>query len=372
MTLHCGDCIEVMRGIPDNSIDLVLTDPPYFCVKKNDWDRQWQNPVSFLAWLADVVDECARVMKPNGSMYLFASPQMTARVECMIAERLNVLNCIRWDKNGHYTGGIHKRSCKEDLRSFFPAYESIIFAEHYGADNMAKGEAGYVAKCDELRGFVFEPLRAYLAEEMDRAGFDMVKVNQAWREWKGGNGGMSSHWFTTSQWTLPTEENYNWLRALFNADGDAHLRREYEDLRREYEDLRREYEDLRREYEDLRREYEDLRREYEDLRREYEDLRRPFFMSADSQYTDTWAFAVVQSYDGKHPCEKPIRMMEHMIAASSRPGAVVLDPFMGSGSTGVACRNLDREFVGIERDPEYFQIAQNRIKHEAQQMELLA
>jgi site-specific DNA-methyltransferase (adenine-specific) len=145
------------------------------------------------------------------------------------------------------------------------------------------------------------------------------------------------------QWTLPTAANYQWLRDLLNRTGGDYLRREYEDLRREYEDLRR---------------------EYEDLRREYEDLRRPFSVTAEVPYTDVWTFPTVQTYRGKHPCEKPLAMMEHIVRTSSRPGAVVIDMFMGSGTTGVCCANLGRRFIGIELDPGYFRIACDRIRRE--------
>lgn len=63
-----------------------------------------------------------------------------------------------------------------------------------------------------------------------------------------------------------------------------------------------------------------------------------------------------------HPTEKPVGLMETLIANSSEPEWVVLDPFMGSGTTGVAAVNLNRHFVGIELDKGYFDIAQTRIK----------
>ena len=119
-----------------------------------------------------------------------------------------------------------------------------------------------------------------------------------------------------------------------------------------------------RNHEYLRRESEDLRREYEYLRREYEDLRRPFGVSSSVPYTDVWSFDGVQGYKGKHPCEKPQKLLRHIISASTRPGAVVLDCFMGSGSTGKACRELGRNFIGIELDADYFKKASAYINEE--------
>lgn len=54
--------------------------------------------------------------------------------------------------------------------------------------------------------------------------------------------------------------------------------------------------------------------------------------------------------------------MEELLLRHSNENDIVLDPFMGSGSTGVACRNLNREFIGIELDETYFKIAENRIR----------
>lgn len=64
---------------------------------------------------------------------------------------------------------------------------------------------------------------------------------------------------------------------------------------------------------------------------------------------------------GLHPTQKPVTLMEYLIRTYTNEGETVLDFTMGSGTTGVACVNTGRNFVGIERDPEYFQIAEKRI-----------
>lgn len=68
----------------------------------------------------------------------------------------------------------------------------------------------------------------------------------------------------------------------------------------------------------------------------------------------------------KHPTEKPVSLMELYVKNSSNCGDIVLDPFMGSGSTGVACVNTGRRFIGIEIDKQYFDIAQERIAKTAE------
>lgn len=64
----------------------------------------------------------------------------------------------------------------------------------------------------------------------------------------------------------------------------------------------------------------------------------------------------------KHPNEKPVELLERLIEKCAKQDGVVLDPFMGSGSTGVACVNTNRQFIGIELDDGYFNIAKKRIK----------
>ena len=67
-----------------------------------------------------------------------------------------------------------------------------------------------------------------------------------------------------------------------------------------------------------------------------------------------------------HTTQKPVYLMEHLLKTHSNYGDVVLDPFMGSGTTGVACENLGRDFIGIELDQGYFDIARKRISEAKQ------
>ena len=64
----------------------------------------------------------------------------------------------------------------------------------------------------------------------------------------------------------------------------------------------------------------------------------------------------------EHPCPKPLPLMRRLVELFTDPGDVVLDPFMGSGTTGVACKELGRDFIGIELDAEYYRIAKARIE----------
>jgi len=95
-----------------------------------------------------------------------------------------------------------------------------------------------------------------------------------------------------------------------------------------------------------------------------------------NSYTQAWTNYPKQllSFDSvqrvEHPTQKPVALMEYLIKTYTNEQDVVIDMFMGSGSTGVACVNTNREFIGIELDPDYFKIAQDRIEKATQSLTL--
>ena len=85
------------------------------------------------------------------------------------------------------------------------------------------------------------------------------------------------------------------------------------------------------------------------------------------KYTQRWT-NFVNTKKSDHPTEKPVELMKYCVELISSPGDTILDPFMGSGTTGVACVQLGRNFIGIEKNDEYFAIAKKRI--EAAQLQI--
>ncbi len=69
-----------------------------------------------------------------------------------------------------------------------------------------------------------------------------------------------------------------------------------------------------------------------------------------------------KDYTGHHPTQKPVKLIEDLLRTYTNEGETVLDFTMGSGTTGVACKNLNRKFIGIELDQDYFNIAKKRIE----------
>lgn len=74
----------------------------------------------------------------------------------------------------------------------------------------------------------------------------------------------------------------------------------------------------------------------------------------------------------QHPCPRPLDLLMHIVGQWATPEGCVLDPFMGSGTTGVACMNLGRKFIGIEIEPKYFDIACRRIEDAQRQQRMFA
>ena len=88
------------------------------------------------------------------------------------------------------------------------------------------------------------------------------------------------------------------------------------------------------------------------------------YFSKHKNIDDYRKFYMTNCKKGIHPAEKPIELLERFIRVSSKENDVVLDCFMGSGTTGVACKKLNRNFIGFEIDEKYFNIAKARIEKE--------
>ncbi len=95
-----------------------------------------------------------------------------------------------------------------------------------------------------------------------------------------------------------------------------------------------------------------------------EDLNsKPMNWSSGEQNTGSFqAEGTDKTSKNNHPTVKPLKLMEYLVRLVSREGHTVLDPWMGSGTTGMACKRLGREFIGIDREPDYLEIAERRIE----------
>ena len=252
VTLVQSDCLKMLAALPDDSVDLIATDPPYFRVKAEEWDNQWDGKADFFAWLDLVLVEMERVLKPTGSLYLFCGPYLAAETELLIAQRFGVLNHISWRK----PSGRHLGCSKESLTKFFPQTERIIFAESR-----------------KKKPFHYEAVRSYLANTLKAAGVTSKLINEATGT------KMSGHWLGKSQFSMPSPEHYKTLQRLAPA----------------------------------LKSYNEIRSQYVSIRKVVGGTGRYFGVTKHVPYTDVWDFSTVHPYPGKHPCEKPLQLMDHIL-----------------------------------------------------------
>ena len=318
-TLHLGDCRDILPTL--GKVDAVVTDPPYYGVKDNEWDNQWRNEQDFLDWLGSVLDLCSPLMHDWSSLYLFTSPQLNWKVEGLVRSRFVFLNSIRWQKP---QGWQHKQPI-DALRIFQQNWEGCLFAQK-GDDTDALQASGYDKACDSLHKKVYAPIGQYFKAARAASGFnyrtiaDHINRDTAlYLRWEEGS-------------SLPNPDDYAKCQLFFPSGA--------------------------------------LPKSYEELRREFEELRRPFLPYDGRMKSDNWVYNCVNGYVGKHPCEKPTSLMSHIVGTSSKPMQTILDPFMGSGTTGVAAVQMGRRFIGIEREPKYFDIACKRIEQAQRQGDL--
>jgi len=321
VSLYHGDCREVLPTVNPGSIDVLLTDPPYFQVKDDDWDRQWRKQDDFLTWLGGILDLTKPRLTQSASVWVFASPLMVRRVEDLVGDRFRVLNSIRWVKES----GHHKKMEIQTQRRYLTPWEGIVFAEQY---HELWGEQD-----DALHREVFAPIGQYIVGERERAGLSRKEFATRLPGYKNVDSASANVW----NWEL----GKNRIGAADYAAARAALGTGF-----------------------LTRGHDDLCREWVALTATYEARRRPFQLARTGPVTDLWTFPKLEAYPGKHPCEKPASMIRHMLSTSTRPGATVLDPFAGSCSTLRVCKELGLRGIGIESDERYCDHAAQRLSQE--------
>lgn len=319
MKLFNGDCLEVMRGMADNSVDAVITDPPYFQIKgKFDWDYKDFN--HYLELFEQCAIEWKRILKASGCLLVFGHAKRIAYKQIILDKYFNLENSLVWEKSDCQTiKGVNA------FRSFIPITERALY---YSLERNKTGLEEIHDNHDCFKS-IKEYMRGEREKIMQAKGFKtFAEFNCYINEVTNTASVVSRHYFIDSQWHFPTAEIYEKLQTtgFFTC-------------------------------------------EYESLRSEYESLRRPF--NNVFQLTDVIKHSQ-ESHISKtiaHDTVKPLGLMSKLIETITRENNLILDPFMGSGTTGVACERLNRRFIGIEKVAEYFEIAQRRIQHAQQQTE---
>jgi adenine-specific DNA-methyltransferase len=291
-TLIQGDCLEVLRNLPDASVDTVITDPP-FGVREDEWDRMSQQEFArfSMAWLS----EAKRVGR---ELISFCRGYGPFRVLCeMLWHRVRVMV---WDKplGSQYAGSAE--------RGLWFAHETILHCytpeqrQYVTPKGRKVGESITAAR--KLAGY-------------SRAGVDIAI--------RGKKTGLCYRWEEAA--CLPTPEQAKELQRILGLDGSF---------------------------------TRDLERAYEERDKTVAAARQGASEHA-ARGRDVFSYRT--EIGGKHPCQKPLPMMVELLERLTPPGATILDPFAGSGTTGVACIQTGRNFIGIEISEEYCAIAKQRL-----------
>ena len=235
-----GDCLEKMKDIPDNSVDMVLCDPPYGTTA-----CKWDVVIPFdLMWI-----ELKRIIKDNGAIVLFGSEPFSSHL------RLSNLKMFKYDWIWEKENGTNFLNAK------------------------------------------FQPLKVHEMVSVFSLGASSYSVKGAMKYYPQKTFGLKPYKTSNKQGLHIYHGNVSKM-ASENKDG-SRLPRSVQKFNTE---------------------------------------------------------------KGLHPTQKPVPLLEYLVKTYTLENEVVLDFTMGSGSTGVACKNLNRKFIGIEKDENYFQIATNRIK----------
>ena len=304
--LICGDATDkaviehLMQG---QQAILCHADPPYGMGKEADGianDNLYASKLDAFQmrwWQA-----CRASLADNASVYIWGNAEDLWRLwyqgGLQASERLTFRNELVWDKGDAGAGGISHQGA-EGLRLYPGATERCLF--------FMLGEQGFSENADNYWDG-WEPIRHYLDEERKRLGWDNARC----KEVVGDSPTSGCHWFDRSQWRMPTRRVYEALQRAAQSDG--------------------------------------FKRDYDDLKRDYYAT-RAYFDNTHDNMTDVWQYPRVHGKERHdHPTPKPVALIERMVKSSTPPGSLVYEPFLGSGTTLVACANVQRVCYGVELD----------------------
>ena len=301
-----GDCLELMKNIPDGSVDLVLTDPPYGTMKNAPIDS-WVNRGEKAEWdtaidPAKIFEQISRILRQNGKAILFSQEPYTSRLITSAIPSLPFAYRAMWYKNVSGNSLMAKSA-------MVSRYEDVcIFTKPHDAECT-----------NELRDYfkrVLEFIGAKSCKEIN-ARLGHRKAEHCFYVTGKGKG--------STQFSLCTEQTYNEIVSVFCVDKmDGFL-------------------------------------PYTELERLNEKYTATFNLWQGGKSKSN-VLEYKKDNDGYHPTQKPVALLEDLIQTYSNEGNIILDFTMGSGSTGVACVNTNRRFIGIELDDGYFNIAKKRIE----------
>lgn len=315
-----------MNGIPDSSVDAIICDPPYG-ITECEWDKALPFDEIWKAY--------RRILKPAGTAVLFAAQPFTT--DLINSNRAGFRYCWYWKKN-NATGApfakVQPMRCIEDI---------CVFYTTASTDNAGKHKA----------------LRAYMMSELTASGLKRRDIDKLL-----GNS-MSSHYFTNGrQFAIPSAESWAKLQST------GRFQRSYEDIRTEWEAEAGGQGGRTHTYNPqglvkLEKPIERKEARPNAVYSSFSGKLRPQLYTNYPRNVLEFANEATDSRKRLHPTQKPVPLLEYLIKTYTNEGETVLDNCMGSGSTGVACVNTGRKFIGIEKDAAYYEAAKQRIENAA-------
>jgi len=342
MNLILGDCLEVMKSFPPSSIDALVTDPPYgfgFMGKKWDYDLP----------SIDIWKECLRVLKPGAHLLSFGGPRTYHRMACGVEDAgFEIRDQLQWLFGSGFPKSL---SCGEGRGTALkPANEPILLArkplsEKTVKANLEKWGTGAlnIDGCRiEYDGPVKHTERQDTVEKMNPGGWKEVKR-------------------TPNRPATPTLAGRFPANVILDEAAGAMLDEQTGELKNGGQN------------------YKGGNR---DSMFGNTAVVNPTTYAGDSGGASRFFYVAKASRSERnagcegmpesalgspranhHPTVKPIKLMRYLCRLITPPKGTVLDPFMGSGTTGVAALQEGFEFVGIEKEPQYFEIAKARIEN---------
>jgi site-specific DNA-methyltransferase (adenine-specific) len=299
MTVIIGDCREVMAGMDASSVDAVVTDPPY---ELGFMGKKWD--ASGIACSVDLWREVLRVLKPGGHLLAFGGTRTYHRMTCAIEDAgFEIRDSLHW----MYGTGFPKSLNLGDGRgtALKPGHEPIVLAR--------KPLVGTVAKNVAEHGTGALNIDACRIGEGTGKPKPEYRPNYANDVFGKGMGGGA--WENTSgRWPANVLLDEDAAEELDAQSGEAKPKPQ---------------------------------------RTGRMGASRYFYVAKPSRK---------ERGDGNvHPTVKPVELMRYLVRLVTPPGGLVLDPFLGSGTTGVAAGLEDLRFVGVEQSEEYASIARKRM-----------
>lgn len=330
--MHHGDCLEILRTLPDNSIDSIVTDPPYglsFMGKKWDYDVPG----------TDVWIECLRVLKPGGHLLAFGGSRTYHRMVCAIEDAgWEIRDCIMWlygsgfpkSKNGTWGGTALK-----------PAHETIVVAR--------------------------KPLIGTIAANVQEFGTGALNIDACRVPLGDGEENPSIARYESTQQV----GSNGWIHVNRGANFDEAAKQSAALGRWPANVIHDGSDEVLAFFPVRRADAGSAARFFYCTKASKSDRNEGCENITEKQYSnDGRKIPIDNAYQrnssnssNSHPTVKPTNLMRYLCRLVTPPGGVVLDPFMGSGSTGKAAILEGFHFIGIEREAEYVEISRARIEN---------